>query len=80
MITTIVWLIHRSIQEIVLKLQENIDNESQFEMVIRRSDVLQDSLNHIDGSSFDPTKKINVGIMNQVTHFVLHIATFRLNL
>lgn len=46
-------ILHRSIQEIVLKLQESIDNESQFEMVIRRSDVLQDFLNH---SSFDPSK------------------------
>ena len=54
--------IHRSIQEIVLKLQENIDIEDTFEMIIRRANVLKDSVNCIDTLSFDPRKKLNVGI------------------
>lgn len=66
--------IHRSIQEVILKLQKNIDNETEFNMNITRLNALQDALHYLDSESFDPRKKLNVG--NNQTDLSLHKVVF----
>ena len=49
----------RSIVDIVESLQQNI-TDVIFEMVVRRSNVLSDTLRIMEKASFDPTKRLMV--------------------
>ena len=49
----------RSIVEVVERLQSNT-SESTFEIVLRRSHVLEDALRKMERIVFDPRKKLSV--------------------
>lgn len=51
---------YRTLKDIVEKLQCEIDINSEFDMVVRRSHVLRDALQRMQKVSFDPRKKLNV--------------------
>ena len=41
-------------------LQKEVDENSTFEMVVRRSHILSDTLRRMEKVTFDPRKKLNV--------------------
>lgn len=57
-------IIIRTIIELVKQLQRNICDDSPFEMVVRRSNVLTDALRRMERITFDPKKHLIVHICN----------------
>ena len=59
--TVIPFIICSTIED-VKNLNKYVYNCDEFDMVVRRSAVLSDTLRHMDKASFDLAKKMKVGL------------------